>query len=318
MIITVTLNPSLDRSLTVPRITFGGVLRATGSRLDWGGKGFNVSRALQALGAESVAMGFIGGPTGQMLERGLGEMGIATDLVPIAGETRTNVVVAEAEGERYVKVNETGPAIHQEELAVFLERVGTRICPGDLWILSGSLPPGVPSGFYAQLVRLVQARGARALLDASGEPLRLGCGASPCLVKPNAVEAAEMTGRQIQTDNDALDATHVFLRHGVEYVALSLGARGLLLAAGQEVVRAAPPRVEARNPVGAGDALLAGLAWALERDLALEEMARWGVAAGTAAAMHEGVSTGTRAEVTALYDEVKTETFGLGPEKHMP
>ena len=317
MIITVTLNPSLDRSLTVPRITFGGVLRGTASRLDWGGKGFNVSRALQALGAESVAMGLVGGPTGQVLERGLGEMGIATDLVSIVGETRTNVVVAEAEGERYVKVNEPGPTIHQEELVVFLDRVRARICPGDLWILSGSLPSDVPSGFYARLVRLVQARGARVLLDASGEPLRLGCAASPFLVKPNAVEAAEMTGLQIQTETDAFDAARAFLRHGVEYVALSLGARGLLLASAQQVVRAKPPRVQAQNPVGAGDALLAGLAWALERDLAPEEMARWGVAAGTAAAMHEGVSTGTRAEIKALYAEVRTETFRVCLERRI-
>jgi 1-phosphofructokinase family hexose kinase len=318
VIFTVTLNPSLDRSLTVPRITFGGVLRATASRQDWGGKGFNVSRALQALGAESVAMGLVGGPTGQVLERGLGEMGIATDLVPIAGETRTNLVVAEAEGERYVKVNEPGPALHEDELAVFLERVRARICRGDLWILSGSLPPGVDSGLYAELVRLVQDRGARALLDASGEPLSLGCAAGPCLVKPNAVEAAEMTGLQIQTDSDALAAACAFLRHGVEYVALSMGAEGLLLASAERVVRARPPRVQARNPVGAGDALLAGLAWALEGELALEEMACWGAAAGTAAAMHEGVSTGTRAEIAALHDLVETETFRGGLLRHMP
>jgi 1-phosphofructokinase family hexose kinase len=318
VIITVTLNPSLDRTLTVPCITFGGVLRATASRLDWGGKGFNASRALQALGTESVTMGLVGGPTGQVLERGLCGMGIATDLMSIAGETRTNVVVTEAEGERYVKVNEPGPAIHKDELAVFLDRVSARVCPGDLWILSGSLPPGVPPGFYARLVRLVQAQGARALLDASGEPLRLGCAASPYLVKPNAVEAAEMTGLQIQTDSDAFDAARAFLGHGVEYVALSLGARGLLLASAQQVVRAKPPRVQARNPVGAGDALLSGLAWALERDLSLEEMARWGVAAGTAAAMHEGVSTGTRAEVQALHDEIQAETLNVCLERHMP
>ena len=308
MIITVTLNPSLDRTLIVPCITFGGVLRATTLRLDWGGKGFNVSRTLQALGAESMAMGLVGGPTGQLLERGLGGMGITTDLVSIAGETRTNVVMAESRGERYVKVNEPGPVVHKDELAVFLDRVRTRIGPGDLWILSGSLPPGVPSDFYAQLVRLVQARGARALLDASGESLGLGCAAGPCLIKPNAVEAAEVTGLKIQTDTDARDAAYALLRHGAEYVALSLGVKGLLLVSAQQVVWAKPPLVQARNPVGAGDALLAGLAWALERELSQVEMARWGVAAGTAAAMQEGVSTGTRAEVEALYGKVQTET----------
>jgi 1-phosphofructokinase family hexose kinase len=304
MIVTVTPNPSLDRTLTVPSISFNEMLRATTSRLDWGGKGFNVSRALQALGTESVAMGFAGGATGEMLDRGLREMGIATELVPVAGETRTNTVVTELRGERYVKVNEPGPTVHEENLASFLSRARARIKSGDLWVVSGSLPPGLPNDFYAQLIQQVRAGGARALLDASSEPLKLGCAAGPFLVKPNALEAAEFAGHPIGSEADALSAVRCFLQWGAELVALSLGADGLLLASGKQVVRAKPPKVEARNPVGAGDALLAGLAWAQERGLDHEEMARWGVAAGTAAAMREGVSFGGQAEVEAVHDRV--------------
>ncbi len=305
-IVTVTPNPGLDRTLTVPRIIFNQMMRATAVRLDWGGKGFNVSRALQALGVESVAMGFIGGATGQMLERGLSDMGIATDFVPIAGETRTNTVITDAGAKRYVKANEAGPTVRAEELDTFLDRARERVRPGDIWVLSGSLPPGAPPDFYAQLVTLVQERGARALLDTSGEPLRLGCrAASPYLVKPNVGEAGEVTGWKIQSDADMLSAAGFFLRQGIELVALSLAADGLLLAAKQRAVWARPPRVGVRNPVGAGDALLAGIAWALQRGLSLEETARWGVAAGTAAAMREGVSVGTRAEVRAMYERVE-------------
>ena len=304
MIVTVTPNPSLDRTLTVPRIEFDEMVRASGARLDWGGKGFNVSRALQALGTASVATGFLGGATGQMLAQGLREMGIAVDPVPIAGETRTNTIIAETETGRYIKVNEPGPTVRAEEWAAFLQKARVHIQPGDLWILSGSLPPGLPPDFYAQLVKLVQDGGARAFLDTSGQPLRLGCAAGPYLVKPNVVEAGELTGRPVGSEADALHAAQFILRQGVEVVALSLGAAGLLLARGQEAVRARPPEVRAPNPVGAGDALLAGLAWALERGLSLEEMARWGVAAGTAAAMGEGVSTGSLAEVRALQDKI--------------
>jgi 1-phosphofructokinase family hexose kinase len=306
MIITVTPNPALDRTLTVPHIRFNEMVRATASRLDWGGKGFNVSRALQALGTGSVAMGFVGGATGQALERGLSGMGISTDFVHIGDETRTNTVITDATAQRYVKVNEAGPTVQAQELAAFLDRARERVQPGDTWVLCGSLPPGVPPDFYARLVTLVQAGGAKALLDSSGEPLRLGCTASPTLVKPNVVEAEEMTGREIQSAPDALDAAGVFLRQGIELVALSLGADGLLLASKQRAVWARPPIVQARNPVGAGDALLAGLAWALERGLALEELARWGVATGTAAAAREGVSAGTRGEVEMLYEQVRT------------
>jgi 1-phosphofructokinase family hexose kinase len=309
VIVTVTPNPSLDRTLTVPRISFDEMMRASGSRLDWGGKGFNVSRALQALGTGSVATGFLGGATGQMLAQGLRELSIAADLVPIAGETRTNTVIVETETGRYLKVNEPGPNVRPEELSAFLQQARARIKPGDLWILSGSLPPALPPDFYAQLVVLVQGGGARALLDASGEPLRLGCAAGPYLAKPNAIEAEELTCRPIGSEADALGAARFFLQQGVEVVALSLGAEGLLLASGQEAVRARPPRVRARNPVGAGDALLAGLAWAIEQGLSLAEMARWGVAAGTAAAMGEGVSAGGLAEVQALEEKIDIKSL---------
>jgi len=345
VIVTVTPNPGLDRTLTVPRIVFNQMMRATASRLDWGGKGFNVSRALQALGVESVATGFIGGTTGRMLERGLSDLGISTDFVPIAGETRTNTVITsaplsagiDADAQRYVKVNEPGPTVRAEEVAAFFDRARERVRPGDIWVLCGSLPPGMLSDFYARLTALVQARGAQVLLDSSGEALRLGCAASPYLVKPNVVEAEQVTGQEISSDTDALAAAQFFLHQGIELVALSLGADGLMLASKELAVWARPPRVQARNPVGAGDALLAGIASALagpsapdwagpstglragaersrracpehsrrEHVLFLEEIARWGVATGTAAAAREGVSFGTRAEVEALYEQVQ-------------
>lgn len=308
MIITLTLNPGLDHTLTVPRISFDEVLRATKARLDWGGKGFNVSRALMALGVDSLAMGLVGGATGQMLEWGLADLDIATDLVQIAGKTRTNVVVTDASAERHIKVNEAGPSIQPLELEALLDRVRERARPGDMWILSGSLPPGAPPGIYAHLIDLIHGGGARAVLDTSGEPLRLGCAARPLLVKPNANEAEEMMGRAIKSNADALEAAGFFLKQGIELVALSLGAGGLLLVSGQEAVRAFPPQVLVRNPVGAGDALLAGITWALRRELPLEDVARWGVAAGTAAAMREGVGVGSRAEVEGLYEGTCTQS----------
>ncbi|NIO71011.1 MAG: hypothetical protein GTN71_18750, partial [Anaerolineae bacterium] len=194
------------------------------------------------------------------------------------------------DAEQYVKVNEAGPTVRAQELAAFFDRARERVRLGEIWVLSGSLPPGVPPDFYAQLISLVQARGAKSFLDSSGEPLRLGCAASPYLVKPNVVEAEEVMGREIGSNADALGAAEFFLRQGIELVALSLGADGLLLASKQQAVWARPPRVRARNPVGAGDALLAGIAWALarpercpepaegrsrrEHGLPLEEMAR--------------------------------------------
>lgn len=309
MIVTVTPNPALDRTLTVPEIVFDEMVRANESRLDLDGKGVNVSKALRALGTATVIMGFAGGAAGEMLERGLGELGFTTDFTHVAGETRTNTIIIDAAANRYVKANESGPALRPVELAAFFAQARARLAPGDTWILSGSLPPGAPAGFYAELVELIQSRGARALLDTSGEPLRLGCAARPYLVKPNADEAQVLTGKPIDGDDAARRAAAHFLDQGVELVALSLGAEGLLLAARGQAARARPPRVRALNPVGAGDALLAGIAWALEQRLSLAELARWGVASGTAAAMRVGTDSAPHAEIEALYEQVQVELW---------
>jgi 1-phosphofructokinase family hexose kinase len=316
MIVTITPNPVLDRTLTVPKIMFNEMIRATTTRLDWGGKGFNVSRALQALGLKSTAMGFVGGAVGKQLEEGLNRTGVTTDLIHIQGETRTNVVIAEAGGpeanqeysvakeHRYVKVNEAGPTVTPDEAIRLLDRVREKVHRGDLYALCGSLPPGLPSDFYAQLIAVIQQYGAKAMLDTSGEALRLGCAAAPYLVKPNVTEAENVSGQTIQSEHDALKAATFFLDQGIKLVALSMGADGLLLASEGIQIWARPPKVQTPNPVGAGDALLAGLVWALRQGTSLAEMARWGVAAGTAAAMREGVSVGIKEEIETIYQQV--------------
>ena len=300
MIYTITLNPGLDRTLTVEAIRENEVLRATASRLDWGGKGFNVARGLHALGIPSVALGLVGGHTGQMLAEGLHALGIATDFVPIPGETRTNTVIAEAHSDRYIKVNEAGPAVPPEALDALRAQVRDLVTPGSDWAICGSLPPGVPTDFYAELVTLIQGAGARAYLDASGAAMQLGCAAAPFLIKPNAEEAHELTGITIDNLAAAQQAATHFLAQGVQMVALSLGAEGLLLATSEGSFHARPPQVTVRTLVGVGDALLAGILFALTQGMPLAEVARWGVAAGTAAAMLEGVDVGSLADVQAM------------------
>jgi len=307
VIVTVTPNPGIDLTLTVPRLTLNQVLRATDTRSDLGGKGFNVSRALQALGMRSITMGFLGGFTGQRMAAGLRRIGLETDFVEIADETRTNVVVTNEAASEHLKVNEPGPTVRPEEISAFFDRVRKRVRSGDTWVLSGSLPPGVPADFYARLIELVQQQGARTVLDTSGEPLRLGCHARPFMVKPNDVEAEQITGISIESDTDARRAALDFLDFGIELVALSLGADGLLMASHEETVRARPPCIHAQNTVGAGDALVAGLVWALERKLPLADVARWGVATGTVSAAREGVTFGTMEDVKQMTEVVNVD-----------
>jgi len=308
MIVTVTPNPGLDRTLSVPQLEFDEVLRASSVRLDWGGKGFNVSRALYDLDMESVAMGFVGGATGKMLEQGLFDLGIETDFATVAGETRTNIVIRQEGTDRYIKVNEAGPFVHAEELSQFLDRAADRAQAGDIWVLAGSLPPGVPDHFWAQLIGLLKMAGAMVVLDSSGIPLQLGCEAAPTMVKPNAQEASQALGMTISSREDAMKAAKRFLDMDIQTVVLTMGTEGVLLANAQEAVWGKPPQdVSAQNPTGAGDALLAGLIYAMSHDLSLEEMACWGTAAGTASAMTEGVRAGRLSEVRELSKRVTTE-----------
>src|SRR5690606_10827238 len=178
----------------VDRFAYNSVLRATSWQVDYGGKGFNVSRMLLRLGAPSVALAFAGGKSGELLHDGLAALGITTSFVPVPDETRTNVSIVSETEDKYIKVNEPGPTITSAAQRAMLARIQALASPGDWWVLAGSLPPGVPANFYARIITLLREAGARPVLDSSGEPLRAGTQAAPELVKPNDVELRELTG----------------------------------------------------------------------------------------------------------------------------
>ncbi len=305
MLFTLTLNPALDYELNVPALEFNTVLRATAGRTDWGGKGFNVSRALAALGAESVALGFVGGQTGRRLEAGLHAAGIETDFVWVEGETRTNVSIVAPP--QYIKANEAGPYISPTELYTLHQKIERLAGRGDWWVLSGSLPPGVPPKFYHEVIEVVQRAGGRAVLDASGPALFMGCKAGPHLVKPNRSEAAALAGVPVQSVEDARAAAEAIRTLGPQLTALSLGAEGALLFNQKATWVAAPPPVEEQNPTGAGDAMVAGLVWAMAEGHGPDEALAWGVACGAAAASLPGTAMGPRAMVAELREAVRVE-----------
>jgi 1-phosphofructokinase family hexose kinase len=308
MIYTVTINPALDRELTVPEIVFDNVLRATGLRLDYGGKGFNVSRSLAALGVESVALGFVGGRTGQYITAGLAGLNIRTNFVQIGGETRTNISIVSESQPNHIKVNEAGPIITTEEQEALLQKVRALAKADDWWVLSGSLPPGIPPPIYAEIINLVQSVGASAILDTSGDPLRSGCQAGPFLAKPNAAEAAELTGIfQVTTRPQIVaDAIHGL---GVDNVLISMGKAGAFFSNGAQLWLAQSPEVEEQNPIGAGDSSVAGLVWGLSQQLGWPEILRLSMACGAATASLAGTAVGTKSLVERLVGQVRVKTF---------
>ena len=310
MIYTVTLNPALDLELTVAAIELDCVLRASTTQVDAGGKGFNVSRALAALGVPSIALGFVGGRTGEHLKARLEQLGISTDFVHVSGETRTNLSVVTEPASHYLKVNQAGPTIQPEEQDAMVGKVRQRARAGEAWIFSGNLPPGIPADIYAQLIALVRSSGGKAILDTSGHALHLGARAGPFLVKPNALEASQLTGHEVGNPSQARQAAAKMHAWGIALVLISLGSAGAVLSDGRQAWWGQPPRIAERNPIGAGDAALAGCVYALEQGAPAAEALRWSVACGAAAASLPGTAVGDRALVEALSAQVKIEHLG--------
>jgi 1-phosphofructokinase family hexose kinase len=306
MIYTFSANPALDLILTVPAIEFEVVLRANEVRREMGGKGFNVSRYLKALGVANVAVAFAGGFTGQALAAGLAAGGVPTEFVYLqAGETRTNVVIQEPNGRRHIKANQPGATVTAGDQDAFWARLEALARPGDLWVLTGSLAPGLAPDFYAEAAERLQAAGAQFVLDTSGPALRRGCAAGPALVKPNVLEAEEFTGGKIVTPQDAAAAAGAFLEAGAQRVILSLGKDGAVAAAGDERLHIQPPAVTVQTAVGAGDAVVAGAVWAIQQGLSLREIGVWGVATGTLTAMHDDLPPNPHAQLAEIAGQVQ-------------
>ena len=300
MIYTVTLNPAVDRELVVDKITFDTVLRASEWRVDCGGKGFNVARMLQSLGTSSVALGFAAGKTGELLNEELQSLGIETGFIWVQGETRTNVTIVSADHSHHVKVNEPGPAISEDDLVKLMQKIRGLARPGDSWVLAGSLPPGVPPSIYADMITVLQSAGAQVFLDTSEEALRQACRANPFLIKPNAEEAQELTGLPINSPAEIAAAGKAIQAMGAGNVIISLGKQGALLVDGQQAWLAASPEIEERNPIGAGDSMVAGLVWGLSQGHSMSEALCRGIACGAATASQSGTAVGSLAQVNVL------------------
>ncbi|MFJ6667870.1 MULTISPECIES: 1-phosphofructokinase family hexose kinase [unclassified Streptomyces] len=255
MILTVTLNTALDITYRVRSLRPHASHRISEVIERPGGKGVNVARVLAALGHEVTVTGFAGGSTGRAVRDGLaGTGGPADALVPVAGATRRTIAVVDELSGDTTQLNEPGPQIAPAEWAAFLDRYAELLSGASAVALCGSLPPGVPVGAYAGLIRTARSLGVPVLLDTSGEPLRRGVAARPDLIKPNADELAELTG-----SHDPLRATEDARRRGARTVIASLGPNGLLATTPEGRWRATPPGRVHGNPTGAGDSAVAAL-----------------------------------------------------------
>jgi len=309
MIITVTLNPALDRSLTVPQFSADSVNRATGSRLDPGGKGVNVSKVLKAIGTESLATGFLGGNAGNAIAGALDALAIRHDFVRVAGETRTNLKIFDPERKTYTDINEPGDPVSAEDIAKLEEKLLSLAKPGDIVLFAGSAPRGVADRTTADWAKKLAARGVLVAADQDGGQLKAMLAAKPFLIKPNDQELQALLDLPDAELSTLSQAALQLVRDGIARVAISLGARGALFADGQGVLYAEGVRVDAVSTVGAGDALTAALLFAVEHKLSREDTAKLAVATATAKVTCPGSSPPSMEMIRQYRDQVNVTVF---------
>lgn len=316
MIITVTPNPSVDRTIALDSLRRGAVQRATDNREDPGGKGINVSRALALHGTATTAVLPVGGHYGRMMTDLLGEIGLPVRPVPITDSIRANVALVEPDGTT-TKVNELGPVLTDAEIDALDSTVRDAVSGGGVggsgsgsgsgsstvdWVVGcGSLPRGLGVDYYARLVEQCRDLGVKIAIDSSGEPMTHALAASPDLIKPNREELAEAVGAELGTVQAVVDAAHTLNTQGIETVVVSLGRDGALLVSGDTVIHAKAVITNPLSTVGAGDSLLAGYLHATAGGASPADAMRTAVAFGAAAVCLPGSQMPTPEDVAAIH-----------------
>lgn len=305
MIYTVTLNPALDKTVEIPGMALDTVNRITEMRTDPGGKGINVSKVIAKLGGESCAVGILGGESGRTLEKLLEGEPFATRFRFVEGQTRINLKIIDREGHTNTDINEPGLTVTAAELDALLRELLAELRPGDIVVLAGSLPKGAPQDTYRTWTAACKKAGARVFLDADGALLAEGIKAAPYLIKPNDDELSRLAGRKLETIEELTAEGQKLLERGIERVVISLGGRGALYLRKGSTIYAEGLRVPVGSTVGAGDSVVAALAYAEAQGLSEEEAVRLSTAAGAANVMCSGTQAAEREAVEALLPKVR-------------
>jgi len=307
MIATVTLNPAVDQSVTVRGFEIGKTNRGEVDCVDAGGKGINVAKALKRLGSTVCALGLLAGSNGRFILDALSAEGIPTDFIQVPGETRVNLKIHDSERGAETELNEPGFHVTAEHLEELRRKIEAHAPQCAVMVFSGSLPLGAPPEIFADLIRIAKAHGAKCILDTAGPGLKLGLAAGPFLIKPNRAEVEDLLKRALGTRRELVEAARVLTSMGCEQILISLGAEGAVGVAGNDALFAHPPAVKVRSSVGAGDTMVAVMAYAAVEGLAFRQAFQMAVAASAATVAMEGTRVADLAAVQALIPQVNLE-----------
>ncbi len=297
MVITVTLNPAMDKTVVLKGLKVGEVNRLISSRNDMGGKGINVSKGLNEFKIPSIAMGFLGGALEEVFRRELKALNIEDRFISVTGETRTNIKIVDEDNQIYTDLNEKGPLISKEENAVFLKIYRELLHEEDIVVLSGGLCPGVPKDFYGTLTAMAHQKGAYVIVDAEGEALEFALKEKPNLIKPNEKEFAGLFGKSELSEDEMIKKAQELIADGLDKVLISRGEKGSLFITKDMVLISKKLKVPVKSTVGAGDSMVSALVYSRIHGLSLRDTLAMAQAAGASAVMMEGTKACSMKEV---------------------
>jgi 6-phosphofructokinase 2 len=304
MIVTITLNPAIDKTYQVGNLVPEHKLRCGNPFVEAGGGGINVSKGLKELGSSSVAVFFAGGRNGEYLQEILRNEGIENKAINVKGETRESLIVIDQSSQKEFRIVVEGPEINYSEFQEII-RILQALRPSWL-IASGSLPRGLPKDVYAILAKSVKEMGAKLILDTSGEALKAALSQEIFLIKPNLKELGSLVGVEALPEDKIPQAARQLINEGkAEVIVVSMSSRGAILVTRDRHQYIPSPKVEQKSTVGAGDSMVSGMVWALHQNETLTEMVCWGVACGAAATMNTGTQLFKKQDAEKLFTWIR-------------
>jgi len=310
MIITVTLNPAIDKTIEIENFETGKLNRAEKVRLDAGGKGINVSKVIKSIGGESIATGFLGRENGKFITDYLDKSNIKNEFVFVDGETRTNIKVYDSTRKIVTEINEPGPNVIDSDIENLNQILFKHVNKDDIAVLTGSVPKNLDKGIYRELIKALKQVGVKTILDAEGNLLREGIKEGPCIIKPNLFELEGLSGHRINGIKEAESyAKSLISDFGINLIVVSLGDKGAIFVEKSRSIYARGLKVDTKSTVGAGDAMVAALAYSLERNLDLESAIRLSMAAAVANTMVSGTQPASLESIKIIEKQITFEAI---------
>lgn len=308
MILTLTLNPCIDKTIYLDQLDVGSYNRVKSTRQDLAGKGLNVSIVLNNLGEDTLCTGFNFKNNGHMLEQLLDSHHVKHNFILSKGAIRTNIKLFELSTQIMTEVNESGPFVPVSAIEQLLEYLEDALTHTDILVMSGSIPPGVPTDIYQRLIRLANQNQVKTVLDAAGEPLLLGLTEKPYLIKPNMLEFEQAFQKEIKSGMNTLEIAQQVVNNGTPYLCLSMGADGAMLVDRKHAYRAKPVPIAPKGLTGAGDSMVAGMCYAIQKGLGSDDMLRYAMASAAGSIRKEGTLLATQKDMEELLPLVEIET----------